>query len=156
MTAKIEFFYTHGHSYTATNVDENSILQDENIVEYVSRTEKESLDIESTNLVTVQKHDLKFAIVTYSEDSVYAGNTCIIHGLVGKFDIMASFAEADKIRKIEAEDRLAAERIAYKRQREAEKYVERRKKRAAERKKELVKEEAELVKAAKAAQKAAH
>lgn len=136
MTAKIEFFYTHGHSYTATNVDDQSILQDDDIIQYVSNTEKESLDIQSTNLVTVQKHDLKFAIVTYSADSVHAGNTSIIHGLVGKFDIMATFAEAEKIRKLEAEDRATEERIAYKRQREAEKYVERRRKRSAERKSE--------------------
>ena len=155
MTAKIEFFYTHGHTYTASNVDEDSIRQDEHIIEYVSRTVKESLDIQSTNSVTVQKHDLKFAIVTYSADSVHKGNTSIIHGLVGKFDIMATFAESDKIRKIEANDREAEERIAYKRQREAEKYVERRKKRAAVRKEERQLEEEELVSMANAARPAA-
>lgn len=136
MTAKIEFFYTHGHSYTATNVDDESILQNSEVVEYVSHTQKESLDIMSTNLVTVQKHDLKFAVVTYGADSVHAGNTIIIHGLASKFDIMATFAEADKIRKLEAAEREAEERIAYKRQREAEKFVERRRKRSAERKAE--------------------
>jgi|SRR6478609_459465 len=136
MTAKIEFFYTHGHSYTATNVIEESICTDNDKVLYVHETVKEDLDIHSTNAVTVQKHDLKFAIITFSADSEHSGYTEIIHGLVEKFDIMATFAEAEKIRKLEAEDRATEERIAYKRQREAEKYVERRRKRSAERKSE--------------------
>lgn len=154
MTAKIEFFYTHGHTYTATNVIEDSIGSCGEVVVYVQNTEKESLDIQATSAVTVQKHDLKFAIVTYSADSEYAGTTCIIHGLVEKFDILATFAEADKIRKIEAADREAEERIAYKRQREAEKFVVRRQKRSAERKAERKAEEQQLVKMAKAAQSA--
>lgn len=134
MSAKIEFFYTHGHSFTATNVDEDSILHNNDVVGYVSHTAKESLDIQSTNLVTVRKHDLKFAIVTFSADSIHTGNTFIIHGLVDKFDIMATFDEADKIRKLEAEDREIKERIAYKRTREAAKFLERRVKRSASRK----------------------
>lgn len=137
MTAKIEFFYTHGHSYTATGVVTDSIVYDDNAIQYISNSQKENLDIESTSLVTVQKHDLKFAIVTFGEDDEDAGkSTLIIHGLVSKFDVLATFAEADKIRKIEAADRETQERVAYKRQREAERFVERRRKRSAERKTE--------------------
>ena len=155
MTAKIEFFYTHGHSFTATKVIEESIATVGDTVIYVNSTVKEDLDIFSANAVTVQKHDLKFAIITFSEDSEHAGYTEIVHGLVKKFDIMATFAEAEKIRKLEAEDRATEERIAYNRQREAEKYVERRRKRSAERKASLEAEESDLVQKAKKAQAAA-
>lgn len=136
MTTKIEFFYTHGHSYTANGVDPTTISHNVEVIKYANITNKESLDIEIVGLVTVQKHDLKFAIIHYGDDSEYAGCTTILHGLVGKFDILATFAEAEKIRKLEAEERETQERIAYKRQREAEKYVVRRQKRSADRKAE--------------------
>lgn len=138
MSTKIEFFYTHGHSYTATGVDPTTITYDGETVKYACINNKEVYDIEVIGLVTVQKHDLKFAIVHFGEDSEHLGSTCIIHGLVEKFDIMATFAEAEKIRKQEAAEREAEERIAYKRQREAEKFVVRRQKRSAERKNHFV------------------
>lgn len=136
MTAKIEFFYTHGHHYTATGVIEDSIVSDGEIVSYTSTTDKENFDIRTLGVTEVKMKDLKFAIVTYSADSIYHGSTQIIHGLVEKFDIMATFTEAEKIRKLEAADLEAEERAQYRRHREAAKYVERRKKRAAERKAE--------------------
>lgn len=154
MTAKIEFFYTHGHSYTATNVDDESIFTDGAVVRYSNVTTKENLDIRTVGHTEVKMDDLKFAIVYYGADSDYAGSTTIIHGLVEKFDVLATFTEADKIRKIEAADRELEERIAYKRVREAAKYEQRRAKRSAQRKAEREAEEQQLVKMAKAAQSA--
>ncbi|ECV9083790.1 hypothetical protein SEPL_065 [Salmonella phage SE_PL] len=139
MTAKIEFFYTHGHHYTASGVIDDSIVTDGDILSYSSTIEKENLDIRTIGVTEVKMKDLKFAIVTYSAGSMYEGCTQIIHGLVEKFDIMATFTEAEKIRKLEESEREAEERAQYRRQREAEKYVERRKKRAAERKAERTK-----------------
>lgn len=137
MTAKIEFFYTHGHSYTATNVREGSISYDKDEVSYVSVSQKEPFDIEILSTVTVQKYDLKFAIVSYSSDSVHAGCTTVIHGLVDKFDIMATFAEADKILKLEEQQRNAKAKFEFGQKREAEKFVERRRKRSQERKESI-------------------
>lgn len=134
MTAKIEFFYTHGHTYTATGVDEDTIVNDGEVIKYVQRISKESLDIYTTSCVVVQKHDLKFAIVTFSEDSCHSGCTDIIHGLVEKFDIMPTFAEAAKIRKQEVQESQDELRIKLHKQKEAAKYVARRKKRSSERK----------------------
>lgn len=155
MTAKIEFFYTHGHTYTATGVIDDTIASDGNIIRYSSTTSKENLDIRTFGVTEVQMADLKFAIVHFGEDSICAGSTSIIHGLVKKFDIMATFAEADKIRKLETQESQAELRTKLHKQKEAAKYVARRKKRSAERKEDCPAEEAELVKMAKKAQPAA-
>lgn len=140
MSSKIEFFFTHGHSFTATNVVNDSLAVTDTHLHYSVISDKENGDIKISSNVEVALKDLKFAVVTASNpDSEFDGVTTIIHGIAKKFDVLATFEEAEKIRKIEAQERQTQETIEYKRQREAEKFVERRKKRSAERKEQHTK-----------------
>lgn len=135
MSTKIEFFYTHGHHFTATGVNADSIVVEPG-VEIVYKTVSDNHDVKTKAKHKVPMHDLKFAVVHYGDENpAFAGLTTIIHGLATKFDVAATLAEASKIVAQEKAEVEAEARAKSRREKEAAKFVERRKARGAERKK---------------------
>jgi len=138
MSAKIDFFFTHGHSFTATNVVPDSVeVFDHNTIVYSTNSFKN--DVLTSSVHNVPMHDLKFAVVTYGADTNRANTSNIIHGLVTKFDITPTYEQVQAIRTLEIQEKEAAARNERRRVKEAEKFVKRRAKRSAERKESFTK-----------------
>lgn len=132
MTVKIEFIFTHGHSFTATGVVETSVYvendTDNSSIVYHSNSVKN--DVVTSAEHRVPMHDLQFAVIRNVEHDT----TTIIHGIVKDFDISPSYSELVKLTKLESTERAEKRRAENRKAKEAEKFLARRAKRAAARK----------------------
>lgn len=137
MTTKIEFYFTHGHTFTATGVTNISVLPSIEELSYNSITVKDDIVIESKH--TLSMHDLRFAVVNHGPDSPEFGTSTIIHGLQSKFDVHPTYEEVQKVSAFESAELNVVASLKRKREKEAQKFVSRRAKRAAARKEQYSK-----------------
>ena len=108
---KIQFFYTSGHTFTATNVTSYGEI-DAETMQY--STESYRGDIRTVADHEVPMFDLLFAIVTPSHGELPAEGeihtSVIIHGRASKFDITVAPQQAQEIIDEAHEEALIEER----------------------------------------------
>lgn len=92
---KIEFFFTEGHKYTATNVFDIAIGVD--AISYVRDVNPDLDGVVSTQTTTVSMDDLLYAVVHR------AAGVQVIPGIFSKFEIVPIGAEVQKQVNIERE-----------------------------------------------------
>lgn len=129
---KIQFFYSSGHSFTATNVVNYGELDPENMY---YETVSYRGDVRSEARHEVPMFDLLFAVVTPSANEAplhgSIHTSVIIHGLATKFDINVAPAQMVQIVDDAHEEALSDERHRVWKEEEAAKYRARQKARNA-------------------------
>lgn len=130
---KIQFFYTSGHTFTATNVlNYGSNASDDHGTEIVYTTERLRGDVWVTEVSHVPTHDLMYAIITPAhDDTTDAGEvmqSVIIHGRATKFDVSVQKKQMDEIIAEAHDEAISDEKYNAWKKHENAKYRARRKK----------------------------